>query len=106
MFSRTNLFLPALVIASLLIVAGIAANVGSNGKARSSTGVLKGSATQSQGTQSTAGAESTLYVGGTNSRWQGDDIGAQINTAYAALPPGGGLHLESTDRSLSRLPWN
>jgi hypothetical protein len=90
MFSRTNLLLSALLIGSILIVAGIAAGFGSKGKARSSTSVLEKSVTQSPEAQSTAGAESTLYVGGTNSRWQGDDVGAQINAAYAALPQGGG----------------
>jgi hypothetical protein len=37
-----------------------------------------------------ANSESILFVGGGTNRWEGSDIGAQINAAYAALPPGGG----------------
>ena len=40
--------------------------------------------------QTAPSSESVFYVGGGTDRWGGSDIGAEINAAYAALPPSGG----------------
>jgi len=44
-----------------------------------------------RGANTASTLNSVLYVGGAISTWSGSDIGAQINSAYAALPATGGL---------------
>jgi hypothetical protein len=85
-----NFILPTLSICSILTVASMASTFRPSlefGPVPPGQDVNGVPLTETQTIDSSDG---TLYVGGSTSRWRGDDIGAQINAAYAALPKGGG----------------
>jgi hypothetical protein len=85
-----NHLLHALSICSIFIVTGSASPVARKSLSDSLGEPQVASVPQPIGTPATRGSDGIVYIGGNNSQWQGADIGAQINTAYATLPEGGG----------------